>query len=573
MCFIVEKMNKTIIFFKGCSNKFYFSLGINVLFLIFFNLMFYSRYHTVDDVFMEMIACGAFGKPDPHLAFMNSILGYGLASLYSLFGSIPWYGIMHFFFAFASFTAIVYAFFNRKNNISKILILVVIFIASYEAYTKIQFTKTAAYLAVAGYVLIAYSFEIKNRTIIQTFGIVFLLLSFMVRPGMFFGSSAICLGFILPKFFYFVKSFRNTEEKKSLIQLILIGFCSLFLIIVSFAVDQHSYSSERWSYYKKYNDYRSQLYDNYYPPYSDFENSYLEMGLTLEDCLLYSSGDMNDPELFNIEKMQEVINLQTNKEISLDEFVMFVLRGYNTLFKQKSLATFTVVALFLLILFVFASAFDIGKLFSLLFASFMAFIVFGYTYYMHGWFDRTTISVMFALIVTMLYIMEPKNCVINKVLCWFVTILMLVGSLLIWSEYFKWNRQEWKNEHDTMHTYLNEIYEDKEHLYISRVSFPMWKSYYTVYDAIRPNTMQNYATYGDWMINMPIYVDAMKEYDIVNPFKDIIDNEKAYLIGSLDNLEPIISYIQRHYNKDIEPVLVKTIGPYEAYLIKTNASQ
>ena len=51
--------------------------------------------------------------------------------------------------------------------------------------------------------------------------------------------------------------------------------------------------------------------------------------------------------------------------------------------------------------------------------------------------------------------------------------------------------------------------------------------------------------------------------------KDIINNDKAYLIGYLDNLQPILSYIQRHYDPDAQALLVKNIGPYGVYAIKT----
>ncbi len=81
--------------------------------------------------------------------------------------------------------------------------------------------------------------------------------------------------------------------------------------------------------------------------------------------------------------------------------------------------------------------------------------------------------------------------------------------------------------------------------------------------------MGNYATYGDWMINAPFYIEAMKKYDVINPYKDLVDNDKAYLIGYLDNLEPIIKYIQRHYGDKSEPVLARKLGPYGVYSIKT----
>ena len=516
---------------------------------------------------MEMIARGAFGSPDPHLVFMNSIIGYVLIVLYNILGNVPWFGIMHLLMAFFSLSAILYVFLNKEDKSIKYLALAAILITSYEAYTKVQFTKTAAYLAVAGYIVTIYALE--SGKINKIYGIVLLWLSFMVRPGMFFGASAVCLGFLLPKGLHYLRNYKNEAERNELFDLLKVGLCTLALVAVSFLFDNLSYRSEGWAYYKKFNEYRGQLYDVYFPSYDEFKAEYDQLGLSKEDRSLYDSGDMNDPDLFPTETMEKVISLQTAKVINLDEFVMFALRGYNTLFKQTTLLPFTVLALILLVFFTFNCRFKWSNWLSLILAGLMALLVFEYTYYMHGWFDRTTISIMFALIMTELCLMEPRDNAFNRKVSAAVLCLIFVFSLFMWNEYYKWNRQEWRQEYTLNHEAIDEVYQDREHIYFSRVSFAMWKSFYTPYDAIRRGTMANYATYGDWMINAPIYIDAMKKYDIVNPYKDIINNDKAYLIGYLDNLQPILNYIQRHYDPDAQALLVKNIGPYGVYSIKT----
>ena len=156
-------MKKLTQFIKDNYRKFSFVLCVNFFLFVLFNLLFYCRFHTVDDTFMEMIGCGAYGRPDYHLIYINVIIGFIISSLYSLIHSIPWYGLMHIIMAILSFSTIMYVFFNRENRLAKILVVLIIFITSYEAYTKVQFTKTAAYLATAGYTLIAYSFESDNR--------------------------------------------------------------------------------------------------------------------------------------------------------------------------------------------------------------------------------------------------------------------------------------------------------------------------------------------------------------------------------------------------------------------------
>ena len=183
---------------KDHYKKYYFSLCVSLFLFVFFNLFFYCRYHTVDDTFMEMIACGAYGKPDYHMIYINTVIGFIISGLYSLIHVVPWHGLMHIVLSIFSLSTIMYVFFNRDNKPAKVLVALIVFIVSYEAYTKVQFTKTAAYLATAGYTLIAYSFESDNRLKKQIIGIFFLVNSFMMRTGMFLGCSAVCLGCLLP---------------------------------------------------------------------------------------------------------------------------------------------------------------------------------------------------------------------------------------------------------------------------------------------------------------------------------------------------------------------------------------
>ena len=77
-------MHKIKKFIEDNYRKYRFALAINIFLLVFFNSFFYCRYHTVDDVFMEMFACGAYGDFDPHLIYSNIILGFPLSILYSL---------------------------------------------------------------------------------------------------------------------------------------------------------------------------------------------------------------------------------------------------------------------------------------------------------------------------------------------------------------------------------------------------------------------------------------------------------------------------------------------------------
>ena len=559
-------MLKLKTFIEDKYRRFWFALAINIFLFIFFNCFFYCRYHTVDDVFMEMFACGAYGQPDHHLIYTNAILGFILQGLYTLLPSVPWYGLMHILMALLSLSAITYVFLNRDRSYVGYLALLAVFIVSYEAYTKVQFTKTAAYLACAGYILIAYSLEIDKTQRIrkQIGGVIFLWNSFMIRTGMFLGVSAVCLGCLLP---LILSCFKDKTRLKELKELFMIGLCSLFIVGISYAIDAAAYRSEGWAYYKKFNEYTTQFQDINLADYDEFEKEYNELGIDRDDVRLYRSTDHNDPDLFDLDTMEKVRQLQPYKPVNMDEFVMFVLRGYNTLFRQKSLATFTAFTIFILLLFVFGCKTDWISWLSLIFTGLAAFFAFAYTYFMHGWFDRTTLSIMTAVIFTVLYLLKPrKNKVIKGLIMTFL-LVSIVGSLVIWSEYFRWNMEEWKQDYQLNHEVLDMIYEDQDHLYISRTTLPVWKRYYTPYEQIRRGAMANYSPFGDWIANNPLLVRTLKNYDVVNPFRDIVNNPKVYYIGEEDNMDLVMTYIRKHYYPSAEAVFVDYYGPYLVYSI------
>ena len=268
--------------------------------------------------------------------------------------------------------------------------------------------------------------------------------------------------------------------------------------------------------------------------------------------------------------MEKVKELQPYKVINLDEFVMFALRGYNTLFRQKTLSTFTFAGIAMLLLFIFGCRFRFVNWISVLYTGCAALFGFMYTYFMHGWFDRTTISIMVSALVTLLYLSEIKYNVFNKFYIGTFLIAMVVISIFSWNSFFRWNMSEWKNDWAINHETLNEIYDDKQHLYLCRTSQPLWKIYYTPYDEIRIGAMCNLSPLGDWICNTPLSVSALADYDVVNPYKDMIDNNKVYFIGDLDSLDPVLVYLKKHYNNAAEAVFVKDIGQYNVYSIKSS---
>ncbi len=558
-------MKKIGDFIRNNYKRFYFALGINVFFYILFNLLFYARYNAVDDPFMEMFVCGAYGDFDIHMIYTNVVIGVFLSTLYRITTSVPWYGIFQILLAMFSLSAILFVFFNRKNKYIKFLALAADFATAYEAFTKVQFTKTAAYLAVAGYLLIAYSFETKKRNKVQIFGIIFIALSFMTRIGMFLGTSSICVACFIPFILSCFKNRKNMEDRNNFLSLVKVAAISLLLVGSLYFIDSLAYRSPGWTYYKNFNEYTTQFEDINLPSYDLYEKEYNELGINREDFALYAHVDHNDPDVFNMEVMEKVKQPQPHKHMDSNEFVMFLLRGRNSLFKHKPTSMFTFLIVSILLLFVFFSKPSLSGWLSAFYIGVLAFINLFYSYMMHEWLDRVTISVLAAVIFTLLFVTELKENRITKGLTVFITCAVLIISFYAWNGYFKGNMQSWINDYNVNHEVLDEIYEDKDHLYMSRTLLPLWKIYYTPYSGIRKGAMDNYSMLGDWIANTPLYVKVINNYGINNPYKDLINNEKAYFIGYQDDMSQVLAYLQRHYDPNTQAELIRTSGPYYIY--------
>ncbi len=219
----------------------------------------------------------------------------------------------------------------------------------------------------------------------------------------------------------------------------------------------------------------------------------------------------------------------------------------------------------ILLLFAFACKPSLSGWVSVIYIGILAFFNLFYSYMMHEWLDRVTISVLAAVIFSLLYVSDLKENKIVKYLTVFISCAALVISCYAWNGYLKGNMQEWIDDYNINHKVLDEIYEDKDHLYMSRTLLPVWKIYYTPYSGIRKGAMSNYSMLGDWIANTPLYVDVINNYGITNPYRDLINNDRAYFIGYEEDMSQVLAYLQRHYDPDTKADLVRTSGPYYIY--------
>lgn len=210
-------------------------------------------FETNDDRMIAEILSGAMtGVPEAHTYYVGYLLGLLFFSLYRLTTDIPWYGGTLVLFQFICCFLIADAFLSRckhkKDCFFAIIFIILIYSISFYVVAGIQFTSTAAMLAITGYLCFLLYPDGKLRCIL------FFLaefLSYQLR------SDAMLM--IQPMGVLVLCGFLFTERKKR--PLFETGITLLIVLVIGRGSHSIFYSSSGWKAYEKINDAVTEITD------------------------------------------------------------------------------------------------------------------------------------------------------------------------------------------------------------------------------------------------------------------------------------------------------------------------
>lgn len=288
-----------------------YSAIINLFFLILCLIFGDLKFGAIDDYFMAARLTGALGTDyNPHLIFVNSIYGYALLPLYHLFPKIGWYYIGEIFSVFLSFTIIGYILLQQCGERWGV-ILATLFTALFASdfYLVVQFTQCASVLSAAGMLLFAYGVKSRasngkkhNLLAAAPFILgVFLMLwgSVMRWQAFLMGMPFFCLGML-----FILKECWKAKWH------VIAGFAVLFA--GAFAMhhfDQQIYRSHAYKTFNEFQEPRVIFGDkknyNQNAVYEDAE----EFGLSGKDFHMLTQWLMYDTEVFSISNLKRYTNI------------------------------------------------------------------------------------------------------------------------------------------------------------------------------------------------------------------------------------------------------------------------
>ena len=520
-------------------------------------------FETNDDIVFAELGSGLRGVKDAHLVFQNYGLGMIYRLLYGVTGRLPWYTIVQYMILFAAFTVVIYVLISRLGEISGLCLFVILACGfGYEGYIHLQFTKTAGIAAAAAVFLLLHLLEQEKyswRGIAG--GILLAVIAYMYREDQFWASCGLMAGAGL-LFLFDLRKYRNKKLRR-------LGICVLtfgVLLLSVFGVDRwdsSKYRSAEWKEYQEFNQLRSELLDYGFPDYDSNQEIYEELGISREAYKLYKSWNFNDTEKFDTEVMKKLVDLKQKRPLTIRTVTAFLRRFPSDLLRMPMFYFFAVFA----VLWLLCGKKDVFSVISVLAECLLLVAVYFYLYYQGRYMvNRVDVGLWFSACLVMLWIFSSgevryMNTKVSVLLC---MICVALGQFMMYTDW-RLATSSIPEARVSQRAVLETIGTDKEHTYLAKSGMLSEIVCYGPFDRMPENLLDNVYWFGGWECRTPGYTRAMEVHGIINPYRDVVNNENIYLVD--DNIDLTLKYIRQYYAENAEAVFVKTIGNVDVYQI------
>ncbi len=289
---------------------------VQILFLIFHMIMvayavtcLHPYYGSNDEFTLAAIASGAYGSYTWYFIYLHSAFAWILRFFYTLYPAWNWYTLVMYGLIFISLSAIGCTWIRRSKRIGGIMAVLLVLVSLSPMYVEFQYTKTAALVTAAGYILVFCS-ERKKRHLLG--GIVLLVLGSWIRFQAFGMISIVAFGLWLG---LAVKAWKNRDWKIFLIRDCLPCVAAFTLVFGSIALENvlvYTPGSAE-AHYKEYDKARQQLLDYGVPSWDDYQAEYEELGLTKTDVLNLQNWLIADYDRYTADTFKAIVAFRQDR--------------------------------------------------------------------------------------------------------------------------------------------------------------------------------------------------------------------------------------------------------------------
>ncbi|WP_288788071.1 hypothetical protein [uncultured Fibrobacter sp.] len=558
-----------------------FSAAINLFFLALCLVFGDLKFGAIDDYFMAAKLTGALGTEyNPHLIFVNAIYGYALLPLYHLFPKIGWYYIGEIFSVFLSFTVIGYVLLQRCGERWG-SILATLFTAMFASdfYLVVQFTQCASILSAAGMLFFAYGVVSKkkaedccasqrqacNNTLKQFFltlskmqsFLPFILGVFLMLWGSVMRWQAFLMGmpfFCLGMFFILKECWRRKCQ-------VIVGLAVLFS--AAFAMhhwDRNLYKAPEFADFIKFQGPRVTFGDNgNYNQNAVYEDAE-ELGLSGKDYHILTQWTFYDTEVFSADSLKrysDIVSVYRDKNIP-EQIPRNLLNSLG-----HSLNTPVFWTWFILCLLVYATR---PKKFLYLWASLV--LILGLMAYLLDM-GRLVYRVesgfwLYAAVLAVPLFGKFKREIPHQLV--YITLFAIVAiNLYSYATSGKMVRDPNSGQERTLaiedSTNYKQVFDyidsQPHKMFLLSMNAFMRFSHHRnpPYLAEPIGIYRNTVSFGYWTPYLPEVTEALADYGITNPIKDVVHDNVIVL-----NEPHLADFLQRHYYDSVAVDTLKSIG-------------
>lgn len=528
------------------------SLVINVVILAAALILTDMAYETNDDfAITSRIAAGY-----PYVGFVNYYLCKVLIAVQKVIPSINWYVILLIAASFAAFTCILYTIFSAgMSRIIKIASSLMVVFYSFDHYSTVQFTKTAALVMTAGMLMLVDCVTEKKKAPGYLISLILIYLGACIRVDALLGAAGFAgvYGIV----WLILNRKRLIEDGYFTVRRILLYVVLVVMVCGAYGLDQYScrinVSTDELRYAEDYSVYRSNIVD--FPTYEYYEDNveaYDAIGISENDIYLIDHWYFDYEGAASMENLRNIDSIKRHNDSKLTilkKSIKKCLRETYSGIRDLSFTGIHIIYICVLALWLLLALrpkhwpFVIGT-------GFMALALYFAVYYMQRPAYRALYVADIGAAVWLLYYLmknteEESNKTRKGAMAVMGVAVILITSMLTVPAYRGAESKASKAAGRVMSEEMQDYFvENSGNFYVwstrekkpARIYATPWRS---------PDEKDSNVTgTGGWGVLSPYMLDRLSEYGIYNPIKDLIDNDNAYYIGNKN-----IKRLEEYYNK------------------------
>lgn len=510
------------------------------------------RYEVNDDATLSNIAAGAYGANTQYLVYINILVGWFLKPFFALFPGFNWLYALQTVAVIAALTILFCMVLNELGMERGLPVaFLVICVYGIDLFYSFQYVKNSGICLIVGFLLFAK--HLGHWNFYTFLGGAFVVFGSMLRFQNFMAVGALSAMLLLTRF-----SVLDSREKKAAILSFLLLLSVVCLVkgidILSYQMD------DGWRTFTKYNDVRTSI--------SDFRLQFLQDPEGLAS-LQYSANDVDvlrgwqfwDNEVFSVEKLNGILQTLPNNSFSntLRQMYSYTMEILNA--APFHLLFCTLCLLWLICAKKCSSLGFVGTVFIL--GALMLYLAYRGRYPHRVDFVLICAATLFGWQCCR---WQGSVKLLNLRFLAAITGLFALACFPYWYQH-RIDMKEYRETSVDSPKY-HQYSADKEHIYLLDVDV---LDSISGYDVLHPRTkdfFSNIVFLGGWLSMSPFQTDVLRQYDVANPYRDMIDNERVYLVDYL-YVQTKEMFLKEHYNANVRCEIVDNEGTFWTWQIKT----